>query len=829
MYNDELLKSILGPDLKLSESNKISDGDNIYATFDGNNLIGVNAGSKPISIDDITYVQFDKVLREMEVGLERDGEQDIVHMVPGPADDGSDIVMHAMPMCTLDLDVAFTEIYRDYAKYLYYDELRERDMVDMAMFGCPAEGVVPITDRVVKIYHRHFQQRLRACGYIGARFPSNLVMDEVLDIRIGSNRRNPFRDWVESHTWDGVERLRDVAIDYFGATAPALRGSDGAPTVEEERYLRAVTEAWFLGGITRMYTATQHDIVPVFIGIQGGGKGTGLRFLAGDDEWYAATTADVSNPERFLESVRGAIIVEMGESKQLRGKGVQEDLKAFISQREDRIRKKYARYEETYPRHFILAATANNDSLFEDPTGARRFYPIYCNPDLATKEIPVRARREDLQYEVEQIWAEALYLYRKGHKCYVGKEIDELARVMQKDAAMENPMAEYVEDWLNDPVNGYTKVGSKIYREKIMEDVFGVDFRCPSPMAERAWRDWVDSDKRWTKCKPFYANGKTRRGYERTLEPDAKVKVKTLKLVDGDEPIDFDETKDKTRYRQNDNDNDNNKDNGNINVVEKTEVKVEERVEENAVKQVVENPQYTEANYKALLGELMDLIGSTMSIDMLREVKSKIERGISITEQMAESTTEPEVEPEVESEIEPERNETESDVPLIESEMESEVEPEAEVEVESEKDEIKEDHPMMRSKEVQPTTGYPSEPEIRLKASPKKDPEQVIEEARAAARRVEKGTPTLLSKVVDGHPSNIADRRRVEESTEELNTGQPPTDTFLRWAREAGLKEDDRVDVAMLPEVIVASLIDNGYLYVQGTPSKPIFRIGALE
>ena len=541
MYDDQTMQILESTGLSVDMHNGvISDGLFVYGTLDGTTLTS-NQGRR-IDLSKMKAVELDAKERLLDIELD-DGFKTSVSGGP-PKDsiyfalgqDGEDIFMGDMPVSTLDLDKEFVRLYPNYKNQLFYDELKERDMIDMSMLGDPAEGIVPLTDRVVKMYHKVTQQRLRDCGYIGKRFPSNIVMDEVLDIKIGNNRRNPFREWVERQKWDGVPRLRRVMMDYFGATAPALRTLDDKQSEDEIRYLETVTEAWFLGAIARMYRPTQHDIVPVLIGVQGGGKGSGLRFLAGQDEWYAATTADVSCPEKFLESVRGAIIVEMGESKQIRGRNSQEDLKAFISQREDRIRKKYAKFEETFPRHFILAATANNDSIFADPTGARRFYPMYCRQANATKEIAVRHRGSTLQYEVEQIWAEALDLYKKGHKCYVGKEVDQLARVMQKEASIENPMSEMIDDWLNDPINGYTGVGSRIYRDLIMEQVFEVDPRCAPPNAERAWTEWVDSTRTWEKCKPFSHRNKTRRGFIRTKEVGEKLVVETLLLVDGDEP-----------------------------------------------------------------------------------------------------------------------------------------------------------------------------------------------------------------------------------------------------------------------------------------------------
>ena len=507
-------------------------------------------GGKVYDMDELESVEFDEEKRILRLFLTGDREEEVHGGPPvgssfslAEPDAAEEILVRPMPTSILELNDALSEAIPDLGDYLYYDTLMERDMVDLSVFnlGYSIEGAspgvaLPLTDKMRSSIYLGIEKRLRECGYTGKQTPKESVMNHVLNIRFDTNRRNPFREWVESQEWDGTPRLRSVFRDYVGAVAPSLRDFDEVVSDDEVMYLDSVCEAWFLGAVARMYKATQHDVVPVFIGLQGLGKGSFLKFMAGKDDWYSMTTEPPNDVLKFLERVRGTVIVELGESTQLRNKKGQDVLKAFISQREDRIRKKYARDGDAYPRHFIMAASANNDAIFVDPTGARRFYPIYCNPDLATKYIPLEDRPPMLQYEVEQIWAEALYLYRQGHKASVSKHVNELARVLQEEASVEMPLVSMINDWLDDPMNGYAEVGAKVYRDLILEEVFGVDPRTAPSHMMQAFMDWVDSTRRWEKCKQFSHRNKTRRGYMRTVAPGVDVEVKTFKLVMGDEP-----------------------------------------------------------------------------------------------------------------------------------------------------------------------------------------------------------------------------------------------------------------------------------------------------
>lgn len=462
------------------------------------------------------------------MSLEMDGGSTCVSGVPLAKGDKAHLPNGGkMPSSISALEDMFSYLYPFAESQVYMDELSERPYIDMSMFGQDSEGFVPISDVMLAVYHADIERRLDRLGLEG-KYPIYKIRDEMLDILVGRNRRNLFREWVESHEWDGVPRVRTWFKDTFGATAPALKDQS-----LEDRYLGDVAETWFIGAVRRMYRETKHEIVPVLIGGQGIMKGTAIQYTAGKDEWYVECTEDVKQTAKFLDATRGRIIVELSEGTQIRGPD-SEALKAFISKSEDQLRKPYAHFDESFIRHFVLIASTNIDNIFTDITGNRRFFPMYCDPDRATREFSVD--RTVGQYDVEQVWAEALQMYKDGHKWYASSAMAETAQIMQEFYTQENSNVSVIEDWLDDPMNHYDEIGSRVTKTDIMQRVFGLaPDTLPSKDYETAYRAWTNATKSWKKVtNSVRINGRVSRAYERVSAPDApKAAIKRLKVVEG--------------------------------------------------------------------------------------------------------------------------------------------------------------------------------------------------------------------------------------------------------------------------------------------------------
>ena len=407
---------------------------------------------------------------------------------------------------------------------VYYDELAEAPIVEMAVFGRPDLGTVRLDDSTTVIYYTALEQALaaRAIDVAYAR----RTMDEAMTAHLLNHRRNPFREWVEAHPWDGKERIATMFQRLYGATAPMLRESG-----EEDRYIGAVCRAWAVGAIARSFRPTRCEIVPVLISPdQGIGKGLATKFLAGRDAWYIDTSSDVSREKDFLDSTRGRIIVEMSESRQIRSAD-SDILKAFISKTVDQYRKPYGHYEQEFPRHFVLVASSNFDNVFTDLSGNRRFFPLYC--DASRASLAFSQDRTVGQAEVEQFWAEALHAWQDGARPWLDEGEAALAATVQSFATVENPGVSVIDEWLDDPSHGYDQVGARVSKQIILATILGYNGGAIPADMEHAFRSWTNGTHQWRRCQQTVRiDGRPTRGYERVLAPGETRPVQRLRIVD---------------------------------------------------------------------------------------------------------------------------------------------------------------------------------------------------------------------------------------------------------------------------------------------------------
>ena len=425
------------------------------------------------------------------------------------------------PQSLIDVVNTMQALYPTIATHLFFEEVSCKEMIDMSMLGRPDLGLIELTDKDVLMLHADFQARMKAAGYKGRLPGKQLTMDavELLTNPTDGRSRNLFREWLEGLKWDGVPRMKDWFIRTLGVTAPAL---SSVPEAEAE-YIEKVTEAWMIGAVKRQYTSIKHEIVPVFIGLQGAGKGNLLKFMAGDDRWFASTSESISDRKKFMESISGRVIVELGEAVQFRTNDA-ESLKQFISQEADMYRLSYGRRSSNFVRRFVLVATSNMDTVFTDPTGNRRFFPLYCDDTRISYRVDVdyTLDRRHGQEEVEQLWAEAYHKAMVEERpWYRTGDFTKLSEIMQEYAAVESQAVGVINRYLDDPHNGYTILGSKITREVVLQAVFGVDTNILVPKdIDMAWKEWTVSQNSWSRrTTPGKFNGKSARIFERVRPP----------------------------------------------------------------------------------------------------------------------------------------------------------------------------------------------------------------------------------------------------------------------------------------------------------------------
>lgn len=251
--------------------------------------------------------------------------------------------------------------------------------------------------------------------------PATLLVDEAIQVVAHLHAVHVVKEYLDPLRWDGKPRLKTMAIRYFGA--------------DDNPVHRFVMQAWMVGAIKRIYEpGSKFDNVLVLEGRQGLRKSTALAMLGGI--WHAESITDAGNKDSLV-ILRGKWIVEFSEFDAL-GRVETSRVKQHISASNDVYRPPYGKRAITVQRQTVFAATVNPEKYLRDETGARRFWPIRCGP-----EIDIDALRRDR----DQLWAEAIHLYRLGEQTWATADMTYLTAA-QDERFMEDPWEEPVMEFV---------------------------------------------------------------------------------------------------------------------------------------------------------------------------------------------------------------------------------------------------------------------------------------------------------------------------------------------------------------------------------------------
>lgn len=251
------------------------------------------------------------------------------------------------------------------------------------------------------------------------------IDDEVVNVA-NQLAFHKVRDYLNDLIWDGEKRIDTVFIHYLGA--------DDTP------YVRAATRKTLIAAVGRvMRPGLKFDNMPVLVGPQGVGKSYLSKLLAKD--WFSDSLTTVQGKEAY-EQLRGAWIVEMAELSALR-KAEIEAIKQFISKQEDAYRVAYGKQISVFPRQCIFIGTTNDVTFLKDKTGNRRFWPIVVG-GKRTKNL----WSDDIESEINQIWAEAAAAWNAGESVYIGAELEKEAMIVQARHTEESPLFGPIQEYL---------------------------------------------------------------------------------------------------------------------------------------------------------------------------------------------------------------------------------------------------------------------------------------------------------------------------------------------------------------------------------------------
>lgn len=259
-------------------------------------------------------------------------------------------------------------------------------------------------------------------SYVNTHYKLNFSDSAILDALLVVSKDdtfNPVKDYIRAETWDGVERIKHLFVDFLGA--------------EASEYVEEVTELWFGAAVSRIYKpGCKFDYIPVLQGAQGMGKSTLVRKLA--PEWFTDSIGKLDGNKDDLQLLGRVWLVELGELASLSRSDV-DSAKRFISAQEDQYRSPYGKRPIKQKRQVVFIGSTNNETYLKDLTGNRRWLPVECNARNITREV----FSDELDDLIPQLWAEAYELYKTRYK--YGNWLD-LSNASKKEASEAQALAE---------------------------------------------------------------------------------------------------------------------------------------------------------------------------------------------------------------------------------------------------------------------------------------------------------------------------------------------------------------------------------------------------
>jgi predicted P-loop ATPase len=235
---------------------------------------------------------------------------------------------------------------------------------------------------------------------------------DALGMVAAENERDPLRDYLTGLVWDGQKRLRELLPRGFGAAvAPAPARAAGPDPYDgwtaeqiDGELTREMGRRWMIQAAWRaLQPGCKADVALVVFGGQGVKKSTGFKALTGP-EWFSDQALPIGQKDADVSTLlRKAWVHELAELTDVRRVEVNK-LKAFVTRTVEHYRPAYGHFMVEEPRRCVFVGTTNDKQFLKDPTGERRWWPA-------------EGGRVDMEWILanrDQLWAEAVYVARKG-------------------------------------------------------------------------------------------------------------------------------------------------------------------------------------------------------------------------------------------------------------------------------------------------------------------------------------------------------------------------------------------------------------------------------
>jgi predicted P-loop ATPase len=274
------------------------------------------------------------------------------------------------------------------------------------------------------------------------------TVHKAVDLRAHEYPFHPVRDYLNSLRWDGGPRVDTWLSKYLNAAL--------------SEYTKAIGRMFLIAAVARIFQpGCQADYMLILEGPQGEFKSNACKILGG--EWFSDHLPDIATAGKDVsQHLRGKWIIEVTELHAM-SRAESNQLKAFITRTVERYRRSYGRKEVIEPRQCIFIGTTNNSVYLRDETGSRRYWPVKTGT----------INLDDLKRDRDQLFAEALHLFRSGAQWWPDKKFEEIHVQPEQDARFE---ADPWEDPICDYLGGLTINPPRVTTSQIARYALGFQF-----------------------------------------------------------------------------------------------------------------------------------------------------------------------------------------------------------------------------------------------------------------------------------------------------------------------------------------------------------------
>lgn len=254
--------------------------------------------------------------------------------------------------------------------------------------------------------------------------PPTYVTDALVNTKAQKNWFNPVLDYLGNlPEWDGKSRIETCL-----------------PGVRPTPYTRMVARKSLVAAVARMFRpGVKWDHTLVLYGDEGLGKSYWIEKVS---RGFFATLGRLTDKDTLMILHRTWIMLA-DEGYSLRKADVDVQ-KEFLTRTEDVFRMPYDREAVLHRRRCVFWSTTNDEIFLRRQEGNRRFLIVHCEDKVDFDAITP-------EY-VDQLWAEAVHLFRSGEKLFLEDVEALLARSERERFTEEDNISGLIQEWLDRPI-----------------------------------------------------------------------------------------------------------------------------------------------------------------------------------------------------------------------------------------------------------------------------------------------------------------------------------------------------------------------------------------